>query len=141
MRVKLPVKIVELESSNFHLLVSCCLNSGEQEYWVIDTGASRSVFDKNLTAGIAAVMDETEDLHAANMSEAPLKTSLGTLNPVSFGKFRVEAMQVALIDMDAINDLYQKVSEYKICGLLGSDFLLKYHAVIDYKRQLLKLSD
>jgi hypothetical protein len=45
------------------------------------------------------------------------------------------------MDMNHINELYQKVSDYKICGLLGSDFLLKYNAVIDYKRRVLKLSD
>ena len=140
MRTKLPIDIIELESSNYHLILPSQFEGNKNAYWVIDTGASKSVFDKNLAGFILSEEGETEDLHAANMSEEPLKTSLGILNPTFFGKLKVDNMKVALIDMNHINELYQKVTDYKICGLLGSDFLLKYNAVIDYKRRVLKLS-
>ena len=139
MRTKIPIDIIELESSNYHLILPTQFDGNETAYWVIDTGASKSVFDKNLADFILSEEEGTEDLHAANMSEEPLKTSLGILKPLFFGKLKVEAMKVALLDMNQINELYQKVSDYKICGLLGSDFLLKYNAVIDYKRQLVVL--
>ena len=140
MRTKIPIDIIELESLNYHLILPTQPDEGETAYWVIDTGASKSVFDKNQADFILSEEEGTEDLHAANMSEEPLKTSLGILKPLFFGKLKVEAMKVALLDMDHINELYQKVSDYKICGLLGSDFLLKYNAVIDYKRKRIVLS-
>ncbi|WP_163325002.1 aspartyl protease family protein [Draconibacterium mangrovi] len=141
MRTKIPIDIIELESSNYHLILPTQFEGSETAYWVIDTGASKSVFDKNQAEFILSEEEGTEDLHAANMSEEPLKTSLGILKPLSFGKLKVDNMKVALMDMNHINELYQKVSDYKICGLLGSDFLLKYNAVIDYKRRVLKLSE
>ena len=141
MRTKIPIDIIELESLNYHLILPTQPDEGETAYWVIDTGASKSVFDINLAEFILSEEEGTEDLHAANMSEEPLKTSLGILKPLLFGKLKVDNMKVALMDMNHINELYQKVSDYKICGLLGSDFLLKYNAVIDYKRRVLKLSD
>jgi len=140
MRTKLPIDIIELESSNYHLILSSQFAGGENGYWVIDTGASKSVFDKNLSDFILSEYGETEDLHAANMSEEPLKTSLGILKPLFFGKLKVKAMKVALLDMDHINELYQKVTDYKICGLLGSDFLLKHKALVDYKRKRIVLT-
>lgn len=139
MQTKIPIDIIELEASNYHLILSSQFEGAENGYWVIDTGASKSVFDKNLCDYILTVNVETEDLHAANISEEPLKTSAGVLKPLFFGKLKVENMNVALLDMNHINELYQKITDYKICGLLGSDFLLKYNAVIDYKRKLLKL--
>ncbi|WP_297095134.1 aspartyl protease family protein [uncultured Draconibacterium sp.] len=141
MRTKIPIDIIELESSNYHLILPTQFEGRENAYWVIDTGASKSVFDQNLADFIAHTEEGTEDLHAANMSEEPLKTSLGILKPLFFGKLKVDNMKVALMDMNHINELYQKVTDYKICGLLGSDFLLNYNAVIDYKRRVLKLSD
>ncbi|MDX8341578.1 hypothetical protein SLH46_20435 [Draconibacterium sp. IB214405] len=141
MRTKIPIDIIELESSNYHLILPSQLEGGENGYWVIDTGASKSVFDKNLDNFIAIVEEGTDELHAANMSEEPLTTSLGILKPLLFGKLKVDNMKVALLDMNHINELYQKVTDYKICGLLGSDFLLEYNAVIDYKRRVLKLSE
>jgi hypothetical protein len=53
---------------------------------------------------------------------------------------KVEKMKVALLDMNHINELYEKVSDIKIGGLLGSDFLLKNKAVVDYKKKRLVLS-
>ncbi|HYQ56068.1 MAG TPA: aspartyl protease family protein [Draconibacterium sp.] len=139
MRTKIPIDIIEMESLNYHLILPSQLKGGEKGYWVIDTGASKSVFDKNLNEFISVVHEEKEELHAANMNEVPLNTSLGILNTIYFGKLRIEKMKVALLDMDPINSLYSKITDYKICGLLGSDFLLEYNAVIDYKRKLLKL--
>lgn len=139
MRSKIAIELIELESYNYHLLICSRFNDGETAYWVIDTGASKSVFDINLAEFILSEEEGTEDLHAANMSEEPLKTSLGILKPLLFGKLKVDNMKVALMDMNHINELYQKVSDYKICGLLGSDFLLKYNAVIDYKKRVMVL--
>ncbi len=139
MRYKIPIEIIEIEWGNYHPVVSSEFINGRKGYWVIDTGASKTVFDKNQTELILSVEDETEDLHAANMSEEPLKTSLGYLKKFAIGKFSVENLKVALLDMNHINELYSKVTDLEICGLLGSDFLVEYKAVIDYKKRRLIL--
>jgi hypothetical protein len=140
MRYKIPIEIVELESDNYHILISSVFNDGTTINWVIDTGASKSVFDTNLTRHIAHIEDETEDLHSASKSEEPLSSSVARLKSLVFGKMKVEKMKVALLDMNHINELYEKVSDIKIGGLLGSDFLLKNKAVVDYKKKRLVLS-
>jgi len=141
MRYKIPIEIVELESENFHLIIKSVFADEAKGNWVIDTGASKTVFDKNLADYCLISEDEAEELHSAGISDEPMTTSLGCVKPFSFGKLEVENMKVALLDMAHINELYSKATNVQICGLLGSDFLLKYKATIDYKRKRLSLSE
>ena len=46
---KISIELVELEYHNYHLLVQGKFEDGEKAYWIIDTGASKTVFDKNLS--------------------------------------------------------------------------------------------
>lgn len=140
MRYKIPIEIIELEDNNYHLLVKSTFESNETGWWVIDTGASKTVFDKNQVGAIKEVSNETEELHAANTNDEPLTTSLGYLKPLYFDKLHVQNLRAAFLDLSNINQLYEKAANSKICGLLGGDFLLKHKAVIDYKRRRLSLS-
>lgn len=139
MRYKIPIKIVELESDNYHLIICSVFTDGSKGNWVIDTGASKSVFDKNLAEYCVVSEDETEELHSAGVSDEPMTTTLAYMKPFCFEKLKLENIKVALLDMAHINELYSKVTDLQICGLLGSDFLLKYNAVIDYKRKRMVL--
>jgi len=139
MRTKIPIKIIELENGNYHLLVSCVFHDKSNGMWVIDTGASKSVFDQNLEPYIDQVDERTEDLHSAGIGAEPMKSRLSILKEISFGKLKVSGMGAALLDLNHINELYANATDLQICGLLGGDFLMKYRAVVDYKRKLLVL--
>lgn len=139
MRYKIPIEIIELESENYHLIVSSKFYDGTIGNWVIDTGASKTVFDNNLNKYFLPSNDEAEDLHSAGINDEPIKTSIGYLNAFAMGKLEVPEMKVALLDMSHINELYSKATSLKVCGLIGSDFLLKYKAVINYSKSTLVL--
>jgi len=139
MRYKIPIDIIELESNNYHLIVRSNFADGSKGNWVVDTGASKSVFDKNLAELCLMSDNETEELHSAGISDKPMTTELAFMKPFSFGKFETTEMKVALLDMTHINELYAKVSDIQVCGLLGSDFLMKYKGVIDYRRKRMLL--
>jgi len=55
------------------------------------------------------------------------------------GKLKLKDFPVVLIDLEAINNLYRKVTGKEVHGLLGSDFLLEMNAVIDYSKASLIL--
>lgn len=139
MRYKIPIEIIELESDNYHLIVPSKFQNGTNGNWVIDTGASKTVFDKNLAAYFLPGDEEAEDLHSAGINDEPIKTSIGYLKPFLIGTLEVAEMKVAILDMSHINELYSKVTKLKICGLIGSDFLLKHKAVINYRKSTLEL--
>ncbi len=140
MRIKIPIKIIELEPDNYHIIISGEFADGKKGNWVIDTGASKTVFDKNLAQYYSELHGESDQIHTAGIGDEPQDISLGLLNAFQIGKLKVEKLKVALLDLSHINNLYSKCSEIKICGLFGSDFLLNYNAVIDYKKQLLFLN-
>lgn len=140
MKIKIPLQIIELEEENFHLIITTTFSDGTNGNWVIDTGASKTVFDKTLLGKYTILKDEPDEVHTIGIGESSLETSMAFLNTVEFGKFKIEDMKVALLDLSHINELYSKVGNLKICGLIGGDVLMKYRAMIDYKKRLLVLT-
>ena len=138
MQVKIPVKIIELEPHNFHVIVQSLFSEGKPRNWVIDTGASKTVFDKNLE-NLFVLSNERDELHSAGINEKPIATEIGFIKNFRFGKLKVQELKVALLDLSHINNLYEKSANIKICGLLGGDFLMKHQAIIDYKKRRLIL--
>ena len=140
MRIKVPLQITELEPDNYHIIISCNFDDKETANWIIDTGASKTVFDKNLVEYYSVIEGESDEIHTAGFEEQPQEISLAVLKSVQIGKLKVENLKVALLDLSHINKLYSKITDLNICGLLGSDFLMKYRAVIDYKKSKITIS-
>ncbi len=140
MKIKIPLQVIELEQGNFHLIATGKFGGSTTGYWAIDTGASKTVFDKNRDGFYSVSEGKAEEIHSAGIGEKPLVTSIGTLMSFYIGKFKVENLRVALIDLSHINQLYYRATNLEICGLIGGDFLVKHKAVIDYKRRTLYLN-
>jgi hypothetical protein len=45
-----------------------------------------------------------------------------------------------VLDLSTINIAYRQLGHSDVLGVLGGDILMKYKAVIDYRKQELKLS-
>jgi len=133
------LQIVELDDDNYHLVVRSVFNDNSAGYWVVDTGASKTVFDKSLEKQYVISKEETDQLHTAGIGEKPIETAIANLNPFSLGKLKVNTLKVALLDLSQINNLYSKATSLRICGLLGGDFLVQFQAVIDYKKKIMTL--
>lgn len=139
MAYKIPIELIELESENYHILVSSVFGDKETGRWVIDTGASKSVFDINLQEHILYSYGESEDLHSAGISDEPIKGQLAQLKPLIFSGLKIYDMKVVALDLSHINKLYESSAGIEICGLLGSDFLVRYKATIDFRRKTMTL--
>jgi len=140
MKIKIPLQIVELEDDNFHLVVQSVFNNKTTGFWVVDTGASKTVFDKNLENLYVSEEESSDQLHTAGIGDKPIITTIAKLKPFSLGKLNVENLKVALLDLTHINKLYSKATSLQICGLLGGDFLMRHQAVVDYKKKVLVLN-
>ncbi len=140
MKVKIPLQLIELEEGNYHLFAECTFENGDSGYWAIDTGASKTIFNRLLTSLFVHDEDvEEKKIHSSGLGETLFETTLGTLMPFSMGNFRIEKLQVALIDLSHINRLYHQATSITICGLIGGDFLYRHKAVIDYRKKILVL--
>lgn len=133
MKYVIPINLVELEASNYHLTVGCVFSNGTEGLWVIDSGASKTVFSKKHRELYEPLeMEEHIQIQSAGIGAMMLDTSLGKLMPYILSTYPVQSMNVALIDLSHINKLYYSATQKEICGLIGSDFLLERKAVIDY---------
>jgi hypothetical protein len=141
MKYIIPLELIELEEANYHITVKSLFFQGKEGLWVIDTGASKTVFNIALNDCFdLAPEDEEKIIQSAGIGSDRLDTAMGVLHPFTLGTFLIGHLQVALIDLSHINSLYYHVVEKEICGLIGSDFLLEYKALIDYSKLRLTLT-
>jgi hypothetical protein len=139
-KIVLPIEIIELEEGNYHIMVNSQFSDKSSGKWVIDTGASKSVFDKSLEKYYKIVeADSGNEMFSAGIGVDSFETITGEIRKLKFGDLKVKKFRVALIGLNHINELYNKYASEKICGLIGSDFLKKHEAVIDYRKKLLRL--
>ncbi len=59
------------------------------------------------------------------------------------GKFHIPILEVAVLDLSAINIAYQNLEIAPILGVLGGDILMEYQAIINYEncRMVLKSAE
>jgi hypothetical protein len=135
---EIPLHIVELEHDNYHILVEGTFADQTSAFWVIDTGASKTVFDKNLVEYYQVTeSDNLDDYQSAGINHEMMETQVGVVSSVEFGDLKIRNRKVALIDLSHVNQIYEKYTSYKIAGLIGGDILMNYSCIIDYKTRLL----
>jgi hypothetical protein len=129
-RKKIPMEVVELEEGTIHLLVPATIPGIENHWWVVDTGASRSVIDRAVVANL--VGEESVGSMATGLGKEMVETSTGMISDFSLCGIRFDPLAVAIVDLHHINEEYSKYSDKRIAGLLGSDFFYREKGMIDY---------
>ncbi len=136
-KFSIPVKLIELDNQSFHLLIEAKINNIPLNL-IIDTGASRTVFDRKILEGSLAGKEiDMNNMQSAGIMAEQIESRMAVAEVFRIGDLKLKDYPVIMIDLDAINKLYLKVAGEKIHGLLGSDFLLKMKAIIDYKKLVL----
>lgn len=141
MPINIPIRIIPIENDGFHLLVKIKIND-RIATMIIDTGASRTVFDEELILKYLKVEESTFE------ENEKLSTGLGTnsmkskaieLKSIKFGNLKIKNYQAIVLDLKHVNESYKMLKLPIIHGILGGDLLNKYKAVIYYKTKILKL--
>ena len=139
MKTVLPIDIVTLgEDNSYHLFVSGSIN-GRKYDLLIDTGASHTIFDAALIPEMPVEETPRQEIQSAGIHAGELKSSIGHIKKFKLGDLKRVNWIVVLIDLTHVNELYQRFSDKRVAGLIGSDFLLKHKAIIDYKKRELVL--
>jgi predicted aspartyl protease len=137
--MEIPLEILNLHDDGFHLLVDVVIYEKSFKA-VIDTGASRTVFDKTLISELA--------LPEALLNTEKLSTGLGTTSMESFliripdlkiGNLLLSPSEYVVIDLSNINNAYETMQLQSVVGVIGGDILMRFKAIIDYNRLILKL--
>jgi hypothetical protein len=140
MNITVPLQIIDLNEEGFHPLVAIKI-FGKKFTVVLDTGASKTAFDKDLL--------QKANKKALIIESNILSTGLGTNNMASYtaaitdmriGRLKIPEFEVAVLDLSTINFAYAQMGHPQVLGVLGGDILMKYKAVINYGKQTVRFT-
>jgi len=138
MLINVPLQIIDLNDDGFHPLLNITI-FGKPFTVVLDTGASKTAFDKNLLleANKKAILNASEKL-STGLGTNTMKSYTTAVDDFYIGDLQIPEFQVAVLDLSAINIAYKQIGHPHVLGVLGGDILVKYKAVIDYGKQTIK---
>jgi hypothetical protein len=141
MKKEIPFKYAELQNSGVHIYVNAKINGFDNLLLLIDTGASNSVFDSNNPAfiDIETEQPDPENLASGFNSEIE-KMSVGKIENVELEGIIVEIEPAVFTSLDHVNSVYAKLELGPLSGIIGCDFLKKYAAIIDFKKNTINLN-
>ena len=109
---------------------------------LLDTGASRTVFDEAIIKGISSELDleENED-KATGLGSNTVDNYVAVIDLLEIGTLSVTDYQVGVLNLTHVNESYENIGAASIAGVLGSDLLVKFKAVIDLEKEMLTLKE
>lgn len=134
----IPVEIIPIDEDGYHLVIVAKMN-GKKAKLLIDTGASRSVFDLNRINRFSEGELTTTEALSTGLGTNTMQSHTITLESLELGDLRLVDFEAVLLDLSHVNGSYLSMKLSAIDGVLGSDVLMKHKAVIDYKKKMLKL--
>jgi hypothetical protein len=135
----IPIEIIKLDDSSFHIMISVRINDSIDVNLIIDTGASKTVFDTTTIGDFCDEVEAVEEHNSSGITELISEAKTANMPQIAFGSMKIQNYKCVLLDLSHINAVYKGYSDKKIAGLLGGDFLVKYKAVINYKQKTLKI--
>ena len=140
MKTTIKFKKVKIDQNGCHLLIRMKLN--RKTVWlVLDTGASQTVLDyhvaNSLSKNKALKMDRAS---SRGVGGEHLQSHLLMVEEASLGDLVIYDYHFVLLDLQHVNSMYQSIGIQPVQGVLGSDLLNRYKAVIDFKKKELVLT-
>lgn len=151
--VTIPLKVLNLHDDGFHLLVEVVI-FGHLFNAVLDTGASRTVFDKSTVERYLSddVTILQTDLHSTGLGTNTMVSYSLTVPDLRIGVDRSEKgnkaqvlhlknFEAAILDLSTINHAYSLMELDPVIGVIGGDILTRYGGIIDYRKMHLRIGE
>ena len=114
---------------------------GKEANFLIDTGASRSVFDpKTITNFIDDVQFEKKEGLTAGVGSSDLESATFKIDVITVGDLEIHDYEAVALDLENIHEMYGKLSLPHIDGIIGGDLLKRHKAVINYRNKKLRFT-
>mgnify|MGYP003291294904 FL=1 len=138
--IEIPINIINIEGDGFHLIAEGMINNKPARF-VVDTGASRTVFDKDR---ILNYIDNPEfnkkEGISAGIGGTDISSFIFNIEELSFGDLKINDYQAVAMDLSNVNNSYAMLKLPPVDGVLGGDLMKKYQAVINYKLKKMRLT-
>jgi hypothetical protein len=137
---KIKIDVREIEKKNYHLFIDLKIG-GKPCRLLLDTGASKTVLDAGrILQYVQADKIKLHESKSVGLGVSEMETKVAKLKDLKIGKAEFKELEVAVLDIAHVNETYRLIEIPEIDGVLGSDFLMKYDAVINYNKAILKIT-
>ena len=138
--IEVPLQLLDLKGDGFHIMVKGVIH-GKEAFFLIDTGASRSVFDPNtITSFINDVQFEKKEGLSAGLGISNSEIITFKMESFFIGDLEIQNYEAAAMDLEIVDDMYGTVGLPHIDGIIGGDLLKKHKAVINYRNKKMRLT-
>jgi hypothetical protein len=135
--LQIPLQIITIDQNGFHLMVRAAIGRLPVNL-LIDTGASRTVFDSNrISQYFGKVSLEQYPKSFTGVGVENLHTQSLVIPELQFGNFSMKQTEVMVIDLGTVNKSYAALDLPRIDMVMGGDLLVRYGGIIDYPQQQL----
>lgn len=138
--IEIPINIINIEGDGFHLIAEGLINNKPARF-VVDTGASRTVFDKDRILNYIdnPEFNEKEGI-SAGIGGTDISSFIFNIEELSFGNLKINGYQAVAMDLSNVNNSYAMLKLPPIDGVIGGDLMKKHQAVINYKLKKMRLT-
>lgn len=138
--IEIPLQLLDIEGEGFHIMVQGKIH-GKEANFLIDTGASRSVFDPNTIADFIENPEfEKKQGLTAGVGSSNLESSTFVINSLFIGNMEICDYEAVALDLENIREMYAKLGLPRIDGIIGGDLLRRHKAIINYKAKKIRLN-
>ncbi len=132
--------MLPIEDDGFHIFVAAGIN-GRPARLLIDTGASRTVFDREKIRDFISPEQVFEDIDklSTGLGTNTMKSQTVTLDRLQLGRIILRDFPAIVLDMQHVNQSFNLLGLEAIAGVLGGDLLNTLQARIDYRELYISL--
>lgn len=139
MKVSLPITVLPIEHDGYHLLVEILINDKPARL-ILDTGASRTVFDENRIINFLGHDKlEEQDRLSTGIGTSSMTSKKVIIDSLTLSSIEIVNYEATVLDLQHVNQSYEKLELPTVDGVLGGDILFEYNAVIDYRDKTIEL--
>ena len=136
---EIPFQLLDIEGDGFHIMIQGRIN-GKEANFLIDTGASRSVFDfATMSEFIDDPQFQKKEGITAGVGSSDLESSTFDIESITLGNLEIKHYQAVALDLENIHETYEKINLPKIHGIIGGDVLATHKAVINYRLKKIRI--
>jgi hypothetical protein len=138
--IEVPLQLLDIEGEGFHVMVEGSIH-GKEAHFLIDTGASRSVFDpKTISTFIDDLTFEKKEGLTAGVGSSDLESATFQIDVFSLGALEILNYEAVALDLENIHEMYAKLGLPQIDGIIGGDLLKRHKAIINYRCKKMRLT-
>ena len=138
--MQIPIQLLDIEGEGFHFMIQGKIN-GKEANFLIDTGASRSVFDPTvITKFIEKPKFRKKKGITAGVGGSDIESSTFIMKTLSLGDIEIHDYEAVALDLENVHETYQKLGLPSIDGIIGGDLLYRLKATINSRLRKIRFT-